>query len=110
MIYTVELLTDIGWFPDGDLDGLENGSDLCRNSILTPTVVIGGVNSGVPNRILNYGCTISDLFVKIAGGSSNHDDFVANIARYTRYLRDAGIITEEERQAIINAADNSNLP
>ena len=108
---SLELFRDIGWFPDSDLDGLEDGSsDYCKNSVVTPTVVIGGNDSGVPNTFFSFGCGISDYIAKVILGSSNHTDFVAKVSRLTASLRDAGVITEQERQAIINAAANSNLP
>jgi hypothetical protein len=107
---TLELLRDVGWFPDGDLDGLETSADYCRNSILDPTIVLGGVDSGVQNQIFNYGCTISDFLHKVTLASSNHADFVAKVSILTASLRDSSIITEQERQAIINAAASSNLP
>ena len=58
---TFELLQDVGWFPDGDLDGVATDVDQCSASNLSPTVVIGSCDSKVPNTLFGTGCSISDL-------------------------------------------------
>ena len=64
---TFEFLRDIGWtFPDADNDGFADDEDCNPNSITTPTIVIGGIDTGVPNHLFETGCTSSDLIAQIA--------------------------------------------
>jgi hypothetical protein len=61
---TRPLLRDVGWYPDGDLDGVpDDAGDQCLGSDLRPTIVVGSCNTGVPNTFFTNGCTIRD-FVK----------------------------------------------
>src|SRR5688572_7347871 len=41
---THELFLDIGWFPDSDLDGVADSSDLVANSDFTPTIAFSGID------------------------------------------------------------------
>ena len=101
---TLELLRDVGWFPDADLEGLPDDVDLCPGSDLTATVVIGGTDTGVANSLFSNGCTIADLINKAASDAKNHGQFVSAVAHILNALRDAGQITQDERQAIHNVA------
>src|SRR6185503_19823499 len=58
---TLELLRDVGWFADLDLDGVADGIDCQKQSNFAPTIVIGGSNTGVANMLFSNGCTTSDL-------------------------------------------------
>ncbi|MHC4305970.1 MAG: hypothetical protein ACYSW2_16045, partial [Planctomycetota bacterium] len=46
--------------PDSDGDGIPDDEDACPDSILTPTIVINGCDSGVTNVLFEDGCTMSD--------------------------------------------------
>lgn len=107
---TLELLRDVGWFPDADLDGAADNLDCEPNSNLAPTVVIGGCNSGVPNTLFISGCTISDLIAHIAAGSSNHGQFVSEVADLTNQLKKAGTITGAQKGAIQSCAAGASIP
>lgn len=107
---TLELLRDVGWFPDADLDGLADGFDCEPNSNLAPTVVIGGCNSGVPNTLFTSGCTISDLIAHIAATSKNHGKFVSGVAKLGDSLVAAGIITSAQKDAMQSCAAGSSIP
>ena len=96
--------TSVGRFPDADNDGVVDDEDCNPNSNLTPTVVIGGNNSGVPNTLFANGCTISDVIAQIAASSTNHGEFVSGIADYTNSLARSGIITGKQKGAIQSAA------
>ena len=59
---TFELLRDVGWtFPDPDGDGFVDDEDCNVRSDRRPTIVIGSIDTGVPNRLFTTGCTSSDL-------------------------------------------------
>jgi hypothetical protein len=108
---TFELLRDIGWtFPDADGDGVVDDEDCNPNSDLSPTVVIGGYDSGVTNTLFPNGCTISDEIARIAANSADHGEFVAGVAEYTNNLVRLGVITGREKGAIQSAAAKADIP
>ena len=48
---TWELLHDVGWtFPDADGDTFADDEDCNANSDVRPTIIIDGIDTGVPNR------------------------------------------------------------
>lgn len=77
---TLELLRDVGCFPDADLDGVADNLDCEPNSELALTVVVDGCDSGVPNALFASGCTISDLIAHIGATARNHGKFVSGVA------------------------------
>jgi hypothetical protein len=83
--------------PDTDGDGIPDTEDECPDSDLSPTVVIDGCDSGVPNTLFPTGCTISDLIAKCA-------DVTSCIAKLTNDLKRDGIITGAEKGAIQSCA------
>lgn len=107
---TLELFRDVGWFPDADLDGVDSGVDCEPNSNLAPTVVIDGCDSGVTNTLFSDGCTISDLIAHIAANSSKHNDFVKGVVSLTNQLKRDGVITEAQKDAIVECAGSANIP
>jgi hypothetical protein len=107
---TLELMRDVGWFPDLDLDGKADADDCEPNSNLDPTVVIDGCDSGVTNFMFTSGCTLSDLITDIAESSANHGIFVARVNQLLNQLKKQGIITAAQKDAIANCAGSSSLP
>lgn len=107
---TLELLRDVGWFPDADLDGLADNFDCEPNSNLAPTVVIDGCDSGVTNFLFTNGCTLSDLIAHIATNASNHGQFVSGVSHLTNDLKTAGLITGAQKGSIQSCAAGANIP
>ncbi len=108
---TFELLRDVGWrFPDADGDGVVDDEDCNPNSNLSPTVVIGGYDSGVPNTLFANGCTISDEIAQLAAAAANHGEFVSSVAGYTDGLAAQGVITGRQKGAIQSAAARFSIP
>jgi hypothetical protein len=107
---TLPHFRDIGWFPDADVDGIADGPDQCDSSILAPTVVIDGCDSGVPNFLLTTGCTVSDEIAKCAAGARNHGGFVSCVSHFTNALKKAGIITGAQKGAIQSCAGQADIP
>ncbi|HEY7546717.1 MAG TPA: PA domain-containing protein [Blastocatellia bacterium] len=102
---TFELLRDVGWtFPDADSDGVADDEDCNPNSDLRPTIVIGSIDTGVPNRLFNNGCTSSDLIAQLAASARNHGEFVSAVAHLTNQWVQAGLITGQQKGAIQSAA------
>jgi hypothetical protein len=107
---TLELLRDVGWFPDADLEGIADDVDCDPTSDLSATVVIGGIDTSVPNTLFNTGCTISDLISQIASSSVNHGEFVSGVAHLTNELAMHGEITPSQKGTIQSAAARADVP
>jgi hypothetical protein len=102
---TFELLRDVGWtFPDADGDGVVDDEDCNPNSDRRPTIVIGAINTGVPNMLFANGCTMADLIAQLAATSSNHGQFVSAVAQLTNQWVQDGLITGQQKGAIQSAA------
>ena len=95
---------------DTDGDGVPDINDNCPNSIVSPTIVIDGCDSGVPNTIFPSGCTISDLIAACAQGKSNHGGFVSCVSHLTNDLKEAGTITGQQKGAIQSCAARAKNP
>ncbi|HEX5854920.1 MAG TPA: PA domain-containing protein [Thermoanaerobaculia bacterium] len=105
---TLPLFRDIGWFPDADLDGVPDNVDCEPHSDFSPTVVIDGCDSGVPNTFFTDGCTISDLINHCAAGARNHGGFVSCVAHLGNDLKSAGIISGNQKGAIQSCAAHAH--
>ncbi|MFB6392383.1 Xaa-Pro dipeptidyl-peptidase [Polymorphospora lycopeni] len=81
---------------------------VCDSPDTRATVVIGGVDSGVPNRPLAGSCTIND---HILDGEQwpNHGQFVRHVTEVASDLVAAGKIEPRERGAIVSAAARSRI-
>ncbi|HET9473379.1 MAG TPA: PA domain-containing protein, partial [Steroidobacteraceae bacterium] len=101
---THELFLDIGWFPDSDLDGVANAADRVANSDFTPTIVIGGIDTGVPNRLLRDGSTMADAITDATAAARNHREFVGAVAKLVEGWRREGLNTQAQKDAIVSAA------
>jgi hypothetical protein len=97
---TLELLRDVGWFPDADLEGLADDLDACPSSDLRSTIFIGSVNTGVTNDLLTNGCTLSDLIVDVSADAETHGEAVSSVAHLLNVLLAQGLITAEERDLL----------
>ncbi|MDT8429716.1 MAG: hypothetical protein RQ757_13245 [Pseudomonadales bacterium] len=90
---------------DTDGDGLADDIDACVNSIVSTTVSINDVDSGVINTVDALGCSVADsLELACSGDFSNHGQFVSCVAHTSTDLRKAGIISNKERAALVNTA------
>jgi hypothetical protein len=111
---SLALMRDVGWFADADLDGIADEVDCSPNSDRRPTIIINGCDTGVPNTFFptgpNAGCSISDLIRRLAANAKNHGDFVSGVAHLTNDLRNDGLITGSQKDAIMSCAAGSDLP
>jgi hypothetical protein len=105
---TRELLRDIGWFDDDDGDLIDDAADCDTSSDLRLTIVVGSIDTGVPNFLFTTGCTGTDLIEAIAASAGNHGGFVSGVAHLTNAWKQAGIITGQQKGAIQSAAAQSN--
>lgn len=95
---------------DSDGDGLLDCIDACANSNLTPSIDIDGCETGVPNRPLAGGCTMSDEIRKAARAARNHGDFVSDVARMTASWQRMGLLTGAQKGSIGRCAAQAALP
>jgi PA domain len=107
---TLELLRDVGWFADADLDGVADEVDCSPNSDLRPTVIIDGCDSSVPNTLFSNGCTVSDLITQIGASSLNHGAFVSEVSHLTNELKKSGLISGSQKAAIESCAAGAKTP
>lgn len=102
---TFELMLDIGWtFPDADGDGIADDEDCNQNSDTSPTIIIGGIDTGVSNTLFPTGCTMSDLLSLLKASAANNGAYVSAVAHLTNQWVADGSLTGAQKGAIENAA------
>lgn len=94
---------------DSDGDGLPDREDACVESDMEETITIESCESGVENRMLEQGCTMSDEIAECADPMRNHGGFVSCVAALTDDWKKDGLITGEESGRIQNCAAQSSL-
>jgi hypothetical protein len=67
------------------------------------TVFINGCDSGVPNYSVPGACFISDE-INVCAVADKHGEFVSCVAQITTELLKAGVISGEEKGAIMSCA------
>jgi hypothetical protein len=95
---------------DSDGDGIADEDDACPTSDRSPTVVIDGCDSGVPNQVSPNGCTITDQIADCAADTTTHGAFVSCVDALTTELRKARLITGPQKDAINNCAAQADIP
>lgn len=91
---------------DTDGDGIPDDDDDCINSILTPTVIIGGVDTGIPNLLLATGCTLADHIAECESTSATLADFLACVTSLANSWATDTIISTSEAALIISTTSN----
>ena len=71
-------------------------------------IVIDGVDTEIADFDYN-GTLVSELIQDAADNAKNHAKFVSEIAKLTKSLNKAGLLTKEERQLILNIAAQSSI-
>jgi hypothetical protein len=84
------------------------GPDVCPDSDVRDTVVIGDNDSQVANVDTGNGCTINDVIDEF-GDWSTHNQFVRHVKAVTKELVQNGVITGALRDRIVTAAVNSGV-
>jgi hypothetical protein len=102
---TSELLYDLGWtFPDADGDGIVDDEDCQAVTDSRPTIVIGTLDSGVPNVHFAGGCTAADLIAKLKAVSTNRGSFLSPLAHLTNEWVANGTYTDTQKGTIQSTA------
>src|SRR5690606_2377971 len=81
---------------------------VCASADPRPTVVIGGVDSGVPNRPTDGGCSINDVIEDEQPWPST-GRFVQHLHEVMSHLRDDGDLSTREWAALTRAALRSGV-
>jgi len=91
---------------DGDGDNVPDSEDEIPGSIMDPTVHVGGVDSGVENRVDERGRTIADEFAQLGDPAEarNQGDYVSRFSRLASGFRRDGRISRAEAKALHAAA------
>jgi plastocyanin len=87
---------------------IASDSDACPGSDIRDTVIIGDNDSTVANVDTGDGCTINDL-IDEDGEYANHGKFVKHVRQVTDALVADGIISDQEKGRIMNAAARSDV-
>lgn len=82
---------------DSDFDGVPDDIDACVPSDLSFTIVIGGVDTGIENDLLDDGCTLADLIFSNLDEGAGTADFVELLV----YLKGMGYISGREMGEIL---------
>lgn len=56
---------------DSDGDGVNGSNDMCPESLLDETVYFAGINTGVPNRVDELGCSLMDYYAACEEASNS---------------------------------------
>jgi len=92
--------------PDTDGDGIADDVDDCPTSDFSATVVIDGVDTGIPNSedVNENGCTFADvinaMIDECALNAKNHGKFVSCVSHQTNALKKLKIITGKQKGKI----------
>lgn len=96
---------------DMDGDGVPDDLDQCPLSVgIGETVVIGTCDTGVPNVLLETGCTLSDLILERMHLARNKGQFISEVAHLKNSLVKQSVITAQQGAAIQAAAARAKLP
>jgi uncharacterized cupredoxin-like copper-binding protein len=92
----------------GSFTIVETTTDACPSSDTRATVIIGVIDTGVPNVDTGNGCTVNDLIAEDAEYGT-HNKFVNHVNQVTDELVTAGVLTSQQRSTIVNAAIDSDV-
>ena len=96
---------------DDDNDGVLDRVDAYPMSNLSPTVVIGSCDSGVPNQVLAEGAKFSDVIAQCSTkGAANIGQFASCVAQVTLEWQADGLISGRQGGAIKRCAFRVDFP
>ncbi|MFI1953972.1 OmpL47-type beta-barrel domain-containing protein [Streptomyces xinghaiensis] len=72
------------------------------------TVIIGTVDTGVPNRVTGDGCTVNEL-IEDERAWDGENDFLRHVAAVADRLREEGVVDEREHGLLTRAARESAI-
>jgi type 1 glutamine amidotransferase len=104
--YTVKLTVT---YADGETATVRSSVDVgCVRPDTRATVHIGDTDTGVPNRAVGGGCTVSDL-IDDESTWPDHDGFVRHVTAVADRLERDGVLNGRERGALVRTAAASDI-
>jgi hypothetical protein len=103
------LMRDIGWYPDADTDLVPDDSDACANSAVGTTISIGGISSGVPDKVFSNGCSMTQRIDECAAGATTRGGFNSCVAHVGDDAKNAGMISSAQKDALQSAAARAKI-
>jgi hypothetical protein len=98
---------------DTDGDGVLDADDDCPGSDISETLLINGVDTGIPNTTSPMGCTLADVIQDIFEGClvdvKNHGQFVRCVSHETNILKRAKTISGKQKGKIQSIAAKMKL-
>ena len=91
----------VGLFPDSDTDGLTDPRDRCPDSMLSPTVMLGGCDSGVPDRLDEFGCTLTDDLLSFLEPSTRRGEQIRRARDWLEQRIEEGTLDRQHRGVIL---------
>ncbi len=95
---------------DLDLDGFIDDCDACLDSDLAKLIVVEECPTGVPNELLDDGCTMNDVLSECSVGAHSHGELTACVARHANEWRRQGLLSGKDVGRIVRCAAASNDP
>jgi hypothetical protein len=96
---------------DQDGDGVPDDTDQCVASDTSTTIVLDGIESGVPNKMVGTtGCFMRDLIGRAAADARNHGDFVSDVALLGNAWVKSGLLTQDGKGALQRTAARARIP
>lgn len=95
---------------DSDGDGVADAQDECPASDFFPRVIVDVCETGVVNRVMPNGCTLTDQVRACRASVRNHGEFVSCVAAFTNTLQKSDLITGQEKGQIQSCAAQSRAP
>ncbi len=92
---------------DHDGDGYADDTDDCPTGDASPTVVLDGCDSGVPNILFAGGCSLADQIAALKASAKNHGQFVSSVGKLLNSLK-GNELTGAQKGAIESCAAQWN--
>ena len=93
---------------DSDGDGFVDDCDDCLDSDLTELIILGDCPTGVPNELLDDGCTMKDVLTECSVGAHSHGQLTACVVRQANEWRRQGLLSGKDVGRIAQCAGTSN--
>ncbi|MCH7839135.1 MAG: hypothetical protein IID38_02720 [Planctomycetes bacterium] len=93
---------------DTDNDGVIDDCDACLDSDLAKLIVLEECPTGVPNELLDDGCTMNDVLTECSVGAHNHGEWTACVARHANVWRRQGLLSGKDIGRITHCAGTSS--
>ena len=91
-------------------DGFPDDCDACLDSDLAKLIAVEECPTGVPNQLLDDGCTMNDVLSECSVGARSHGKLTACVARHANEWRRQGFLSGKDVGRIARCAASSNEP